>query len=369
MRRRLALLLLPLLAGCGAARTGVATNNGDPTMHAVATASPAPLGSLHAAGAPSGVGSFEIGYDPATRRLVLQVGVTGSGPSRDDAAQTWAWDGTRWTHLHPRTQLPAETSGAMAVDPVSGRLMYMGGDAFHETDANVPSWSPNFGTWLWDGATWERVADNPCQGGDPALGVDEATRQLLVNSPDIRGVHTTDDLESSGPAWYCTGAFRWTGRSWQAVPTDADLPLPLDAAVAWDPVSRRLIQFGGSGQDGADETLGYDGERWRKLAPANVPEAGDATAATDESAGRIVVVTENREHENLTATWTWDGTSWVRHIVDEPPANILGDVGTAHAVWDPALRRIILAGVSGRDGTVRMWAWDGTNTGWEPIAP
>jgi hypothetical protein len=364
------LAAIPAAVACGGAgHNGVATNATDPTLRPVSTpaATPAPLAAMRDATPPTAIRSFNIGYDPATRRLILHAGVDLSGAGSYISA-TWAWDGSRWSELSPRSELPAQSDGAMAVDPVSGRLMFMGGDAFSEsTDSNgnnVPHWAPNLGTWLWDGATWTRVADNPRQGGDPALAVDQATRQLVVNSPDIRGVRTTDDLEAQGPSWYGQGSYRWTGRAWTKVRAQTDATLqPLGAAIAYDPISRRLIQFGGSEQNPVNDVLAYDGTHWVKLDPTTVPPAGPAAAATDETAGQIVLLTANLDNPKLTATWTWDGGDWVRHVVNEPSADVLG---SAQMVWDPALARIILVAGTGR-GPVRLWAWDGTDNGWQRL--
>ena len=119
-----------------------------------------------------------VGYDPVSQRLILQAGLNTASPP-ELISRTWAWDGTKWSQLHPNHEPPPEVGGSMAVDPSSGHLMLAGGDLFSETvDAhgnNVPHWSANNGTWLWDGATWNRVANNPRQGGYPALAVDNST--------------------------------------------------------------------------------------------------------------------------------------------------------------------------------------------------
>jgi len=376
MRRFTAGLLaaIPLLAACGST-TRVATNAANPSLHPAPDTTPsataAPLAELHNGTPPGPMRGFDVGYDPVTRQLILHAGSTiGDNPTY--ISQTWAWDGQRWTRLAPRTELPPQAGGAMSVDPVSGHLMFMGGDAFSESsDAggnNVASWSPNLGTWLWDGATWKRVADNPAQGGGPALAVDDATHQLLVNSPDIRGVGTTDDLESSGPAWYTHGSFRWTGTAWRPVPAHDDTQW-LFAAIAYDPISRRLIQAGGQAQNPVEDTEAWDGSRWTKLSPPNPTTEGPAAAATDRSTGRVVLLTMSPDKPSLCATWTWDGGDWVRQIVDEPPQSILNG-GTAQMVWDPALGRIILvAWAGGSSKELQMWAWDGVDSGWEKLAP
>jgi|HubBroStandDraft_6_1064221.scaffolds.fasta_scaffold24849_4 hypothetical protein len=257
----------------------------------------------------------------------------------------------------------------MAVDPSSGRLMFAGGDSFYETPDSqgfsVPHWSANNGTWLWDGATWTRVADNPRQGGYPALAMDNATGQLLLGSPDIEGVLTTDSLTVSGPSWYGQGAYRWTGTAWVSVPQDASATFILGSAAAYDPISRRLIDFGGFAQGYGDETTAYDGQRWRMLQPSTVPPAGPALAATDDSTGEIVMITGSVDHPALTATWTWNGSNWVRHILNEPPQDVLNGP-TGQMLWDPAIDNIVLIGFVGHN-SLRMWIWAGISYGWRQL--
>ena len=367
--------MLPALAACGTnPATHVATNGGDPSLHPAGStaASPgAPLAGLHNAAPPGPMAGFNVGYDPVTRRLILHTGVPTDPNAGSLLSQTWAWDGARWTRLAPRTELPPQADGAMAVDPVSGHLMFMGGDAFQGSpgpDGNiVPDWSPNLGTWLWDGVTWTRVADNPRQGGGPALVVDEATHQLFVNAPSIIGVGTPDDVGAGAPAWYGSGFFRWTGKAWVAVRVQDDTPW-LFAAIADDPISHRLIQANGQAQNPVADTQAWDGKRWTKLPPADPGAMGRAAAATDWSTGQIVLLTVSPDKPNLCATWTWDGGNWVRHVVDEPPKAVLNG-GTTQMVWDPALRRIILvAWAYGSRQPLQMWAWDGVDNGWERLS-
>jgi|GEM_PF-6294893 len=338
-----------------------------PTPVPTSTPTPQPV-SLTVGTPPADISAFSAGYDPVSQRLIVQAGMNAAS-SPELISQTWAWNGTTWAQLQPTREPPPEVGGSMAVDPISGHLMFAGGDSFSETvdsqGNNVPHWSANNGTWLWDGATWTRVADNPRQGGYPALALDNATGQLLLSSPDIRGVMTTDDLEGSGPPWYGQGAYRWTGTGWTPVPQGASVSFMLDSAAAYDPISRRLVQFGGTSQAPNDETQAYDGGGWRLLQPSTVPPAGSALAATDESTDEIVMITYSVDHPDLTSTWTWNGSNWVRHILNEPPQDVLNG-HRGQMLWDPAINKIVLVGFGG-DNSLRMWVWAGISYGWQQL--
>lgn len=258
----------------------------------------------------------------------------------------------------------------MAVDPISGRLLLMGGTSLvNQTPGNGARWGPNDGTWLWTGSDWNRVADNPGQGGHPALAADEATGQLVVNCPDIRGIETPsggpDTFPLPGPTWAAGGSFRWTGSSWAAV--GGSPPLRLGSGVGFDPISRRVIQFGGTSQGPVNDTAAFDGQSWMVLSPVQVPPYGTAVAALDEGSGHLVLVASSVDHPLLTSTWTWSGSDWIRQMVSEPPATIFRGLidGHAQAMWDPAVNRVVLIG-NGANTTspLRLWVWQGAGQGW-----
>ena len=346
------------------------------------------LSMLANADAPSSLGGFAVGFDPVSGRLILQAGWTGTGgwPACSGpvnlVSQTWAWDGTRWTQLSPATEPPPQAQGAMATDPVSGHLMYMGGDTVGSDcspSTTQSGWGPNEGTWLWNGSTWSRVADNPDQGGSPALAVDQSTNQLVVVSPDITGIETGSACSTScpppPPAWYGCGFYRWTGSGWASVPW-ADAPpnqcgagdLTLQAAIAYDPISHRVIQFGGFDQAPENGTLAYDGTSWTTLTSplgTSGPGGGPSSAATDEATAQIVLLSgPGFSSGGAPTTWTWNGSAWVAQNVAEPP--VAANEGEFQMVWDPVIERVVLVDWPG-NGSLQLWVWGGTSTGWSQL--
>lgn len=376
MRRCAPLLLVALVAtACGTSPTTSPTPK--PSHSPTATATPAPtatpvptplpLSALTNPNPPGPLSGFSAGYDPVTRQLIVEGGNPG-GTRGTFTAATLAWDGTAWTQLSPATTPAPEAEGSMAVDPVSGHLMYMGGDAA------AASYAPNEGTWLWNGSTWARVADNPCQGDYPALAVDQSTKQLLANCAGPMGGG------GQPPAWYNSGDYLWTGSGWtQALMSTAGdtqdgitiAMVGMHPAVAYDPISQRVIEFGGGQQYAFNGTMAYDGTEWAVVQlpdpsnPPGIPPGDDASAATDGTAGQIVMLTGAEGSSSQASTWTWSGSGWVSQSVKEPPATVLGD-GNFQLVWDPAIGRIVLVDWPG-GGNLQMWVWAGTAAGWDQI--
>lgn len=90
-------------------------------------------------------------YDAARGRTVLFGGFNGS-----QLGDTWEWDGVQWTEVHPPSAPPPQSSGAIAYDQWSERVVLFAG-----------SYGWPFGldsTWEYDGTSWYQVG---VIGGSP----------------------------------------------------------------------------------------------------------------------------------------------------------------------------------------------------------
>lgn len=89
-----------------------------------------------------------MAYDPISKQVVLFGGTADylSFGKRD----TWTWDGSSWQLQHPQAApLPRDHPG-MAWDPVNHRILLYGG---FELDNGL--WLTD--TWSWDGSTWTEL--------------------------------------------------------------------------------------------------------------------------------------------------------------------------------------------------------------------
>lgn len=227
----------------------------------------------HPATSPSTRFGAAEAYDPATSQLVLFGGGTQSttidsqGNETDSGVaynDTWTWNGTTWTQLHPSLS-PAGRAGAQLVyDAAIGKLVLVDGD-----DAAGNGFTD---TWLWDGTTWQRVqtANSPL-GLGAAMAYDPVTGQLLLF-----------DVDGS------TLAF--TGSTWTPLATAATPPARDSAAMVYDAQIGKVVLTGGEDESGnvLSDTWAWDGVTWSQLSASGASPVAGAGSGTDSS-GRVVV--------------------------------------------------------------------------------
>ena len=121
-----------------------------------------------------------------------------------------------------------------------------------------------------------------------------------------------------------------------------------DAAMAYDPQTRKLIMFGGIGSTsaGINDTWAWDGKGWTQLHPATVPSGFYFFMASDAATQRLVMFIP--DPTGLTI-WSWTKGNWMK-LGDYAPAGINsltydGDLakvialapGAATLTWDGSL--------------------------------
>ncbi|MFO0574141.1 MAG: kelch repeat-containing protein [Polyangia bacterium] len=137
-----------------------------------------------------------LAHDPVSGRLLLIGGRRGSTV----LSEPWAWDGARW-QKQAEPGLPARSGHAVALDPQRGLLLLFGGRG---ADGALLA-----DTWLYDGAAWQRVA----VAGPPArahTALAPVAGGLLLSG----GVGATD--AALGDTW------SWDGQGWREVTAARD---------------------------------------------------------------------------------------------------------------------------------------------------
>lgn len=133
----------------------------------------------------------------------------------------------------------------------------------------------------------------------------------------------------------------WDGAAWHRRDTShSAAPSPRDAAaMAWDPQLRRVVLFGGSlGTVGSvQDTWTWDGSRWQQQDWWGDQAAVDQPTLVWDATHRQLLLVARLHEASYTATWMLRGGMWARQPVSGPE----WQMGTpVVAGWDAGQRRV-----------------------------
>ena len=177
-------------------------------------------------------GSADLVYDAATRSVILYNGfMTGpwvpGGPHSEHYGnllnhfhshatpaqvrhvfepQTWAWNGSHWTMLHPPQNPPQCLYNRMAYDATTRTVVVLCSRVFHGSYFKHSSQ-----TWLWNGRTWLRQFPLRNPPGVDYLGTmayDAAARKVVLFGGLISPCSDRRCASTSLKTW------TWNGTTW-----------------------------------------------------------------------------------------------------------------------------------------------------------
>jgi hypothetical protein len=168
-----------------------------------------------------------MAYDEARHRVVLFGGTVGLSPPTPNA-ETWLWDGTRWTEA-PAGPAPDPRSGhAMAYDAERGQVVLFGGCC-------GPNYAVFGDTWLWNGSAWTKAEPMGLPGGrtGAAMAYERVRKRVVLMGGGTEFGQWFQDTWS------------WDGTTWTQVATSESPQAREGAGMAFDEAQRRIILFGG----------------------------------------------------------------------------------------------------------------------------
>jgi len=168
-----------------------------------------------------------VAWDPVRERVVLHGG---GGDSSVHLSDTWLWDGFRWTETATASQPRPRRRGGMAFDPSSGEMILFGGS---DTRSAWP------GTWAFDGASWREL---DVTGPSPT----PRERQRMVADPNRNGVVLFGGINMAG---HHNDTWLFSNGQWSELVLDPRPSGRRAAAVAFDTSRGELLLFGGRGSD------------------------------------------------------------------------------------------------------------------------
>lgn len=181
------------------------------------------------------VSAGQAAFDKASGRVIL-FGMADAG----GAAETWAWDGSKWSLLSPSGSPIARFNAVMISDPATSKVLLFGGVAGATGELLGD-------TWTWDGSQWAKLA--PQDSPPPRQEATAAPFSSQGKSIVVGGLGS-----AGGPL---NDAWQWDGATWSTIPSfGANC-----CSVAIDDQTE-IVVFGGGSDRATNETRAWNGTSW-----------------------------------------------------------------------------------------------------------
>lgn len=159
--------------------------------------------------------------------------------------------------------------------------------------------------------------------------------------------------------------------NWKQLAPAVSPPARSYCAMAYDPVSKKVVLFGGQGSSGnLNDTWTFDGTTWAQVTTASAPPVRNgATMGYDRPTQKLILFGGFNGNQYLQDTWMWDGatSTWTLVTMPSPPPNATG----AMLFSDPVSGKATMFG--GYNATkvipVSSNTWQWTGTAWMKLKP
>jgi N-acetylneuraminic acid mutarotase len=278
------------------------------------------------------------------------------GRDAEDYVDTWAFDpGTdTWTLLNPGGRRPWARHGhAMVYDPSRGRIILFGGTSMAGLLIGLND------LWIYDPAanTWTMLTpsgDVPPGRSGHAMAYDPVTRKVILFGGSAQSQYLGD-----------TWTYDPASNSWTQINPLGDRPSARYAAsLVFDPGLNKLLLFGGRDANDLNDIWAFDPatKTWTRLNPVGdvPPPRYHNGMVYDTQAGRTILFGGNAQDVGyLNDTWTYDSAanSWTKLETEgEPPAARFA----CGLVFVPEAGRTILFGGADKSKTFAdTWGYSG----------
>jgi hypothetical protein len=237
--------------------------------------------------------------DEARNNMVLFAG----GVYGTLFSDTWTWDGAQWSLQHPPISPSPRQEAVAAYQPSTQKVVLFGG----ATPSAGSSGTSLGDTWTWDGSIWfeQTPVTSPSARQDAVMAYDPATGQMVL----FGGAGVGGNVAS-----FLNDTWTWDGTNWFQQHPDNPPPARTGATLVYDPVSARLILFGGSTLSGlVQDTWAWDGSQWAELTPVHTPSPRQFAASFhDPTSGEAIIFAGSGTAccRFLDDTWFWNGSDW-----------------------------------------------------------
>jgi hypothetical protein len=243
-----------------------------------------------------------MAYDPISRKVIL---LDGGSPNGDiPRGDMWAWDGITWNQLHPNTVARQCFTGADAItDRDLGAVIFV---ACNQTGQPDPGH-----IWKWTGSDWAYIATT---GTPPKsrFGFGFANDQSRHQNLFVGGWNSYERGDVNNDTWLLTGL------KWTQLQTTGPSPAGSGQAV-YDEERQQILLLMPTecGSPCADQTWTWNGATWTQHHPAHTPPgwlSGNGMAYDPIS--RQVISFGGKSDQLGSAiinqTWGWNGSDWTQ---------------------------------------------------------
>jgi probable HAF family extracellular repeat protein len=268
-----------------------------------------------------------------------------------------------WSPVPATSPQPSARSGhGMVYDRARQKLILIGGRRPDGTYLN-DVWERDSATGAWEEIT-PATAAQPIPRHTFGVAFDEARRVVVVYAGRVAGEYS--NVNTTGDSW------EWNPqtREWRQVSTDGIVFGGfIEPSLAWDPVGRRVIMFGGRPYYGTPHngtTYAFSGNAWTPITSEGPEPRAGAAMSTDTRRNRVVLHGGwNRAGSQwwvLTDTWEWDGAGWTR--MDVPGAVTPPPLNLSSMVFDESrMVTVLFGGAYNGPFLAQMsngtWEWNG----------
>lgn len=297
-------------------------------------------------------------YWPAAQATFFISGNHNTGPLQD----AWSWNGSTWAQVAlPEVDYPARKNAGVAVDVAGGKVFVFGGVwSGYPRDGGAYTVTTKDDFRQFDGTRWTEVvtATRPSSRSGAAMAWDGVSNQVLLFGG-------SDNVNVFSDTWVFTNG-EWAQR---ATGTAAHPSARLNTRMAFDPIRRRVVLFGGQdmGPDDAinlQDTWEWDGTTWREIAVTGAVPSGRGHHAMvfDPIRQRVMLLGGCRNFSpipkgsSLADQWEWDGAQWTQVTPTGPRP---GKRTAPSLSFDPGRNVVVLHGGFDDLDLSDTWEWNG----------
>ena len=257
-----------------------------------------------------------IAHDAENGRFLLFGGTDGAKRFDD----TWVLSRSGWKVQKSETHPVARTFSAAAYDGDRDEFVLFGGRVQRSGSTRCSPGATPTGlkdeffcgdTWIFNGQDWieKHPQRSPSSREGHAMAFDAERKQVVLfgGSDGTNGGALND-------------TWTWDGRDWQQKHPAHTPPGRFWHSLAYDPVRREVVMFGG---DGGDEFLNdtwlWNGDDWKRAPDHGAAPELRTNAGLDYDATlrRMVLFSGsvwNSRKDGLISldSWTWDGAQWTK---------------------------------------------------------